>query len=253
MPRTLIRSGEVHETAAFAENARRYFHEPGTVVAFYPGSPGVSPPTVDVQPAVNDVRFCIQDGVPAQPQGKPALVAGQRYSEPWPVLPRVPVAFYQFGGLAIWGPIRPGDKVTLISYDLDPSQFMATGQQSDPPMTRRNSGTHWVAIPGDITDGSSLGDPGPNLCIGSPNGILVAIGPSGVLLGSANPTDAVARASVVDSVWNGLAQALASAPPTVPLTPAALLALLQTVWGGAPSLPAAPPTTSASQTVKCTP
>src|SRR5579872_1221409 len=59
---------EVLDTAAGTLRGSIYKCMPGIVQAYYPGSP----PTVDVQPAVNDVRF------------DTTLVT--RISEPWPVL-----------------------------------------------------------------------------------------------------------------------------------------------------------------------
>ena len=68
-------------------------------------------------------------------------------------------------------------------------------------------------------------------------------------MGAPSPAEAAALASTSDAVWNGLAQALSTAP-SAPLTPAALLALLQTAWGGTPTLPSSPPTTTASAILK---
>ena len=213
MPRSIISEGEIFDAADFSSGARRYYRVEAIVVAFYPGVSGVSVPCVDVQPAVNDVRICTVAGVPEQPEGVTPLVDGQRYSEPWPVLHRIPVRYPSGGGLAIWWDLKKGDKVDLEAPDLDPSTYRATGQQSDPPFTRRNSGSFWTAIPGSTADPDALPPAGGAICIGKPGGVLVTVNSSGVNLGSANPTDFVALASLVAGELQKIALAFSTFIP----------------------------------------
>jgi hypothetical protein len=164
------------------------------------------------------------------------LVEGQRYSEPWQVLHRIPVRYPSGGGLVIWWDLKPGDRVELEALDLDPSTFRATGQPSDPPLTRRNSGTHWTAVPGDTTDPGAVGPAGGAICVGTPGGVLVTVSPSAVNLGSSAPTDAVALASLVADELTKVATALAtlSCPNTGTSTPVPVVAA--TAYGPPPIL-----------------
>lgn len=198
--REQVTMSELLSTQTFASRAATYFRMPGIVKAYHPPVQGVSPAAVDVQPAVNDVRF--------------DTTTGERYSEPWPVLYRIPVRFPTFGGFAIWGPLKVDDKVDLEGFDLDPGPYLASGQQSDPAMTRRNGGAHWVAVPGDYTDPGALPDPGkqpanntsiPQICFGTPGGVIVSVGADGkVNLGSAAPTDSVGLALKIDADFSAL-------------------------------------------------
>jgi hypothetical protein len=261
MPRALITDGEIDSAAGFADNAKRFSRVEGIVVRFYPGVAGKSPACVDVQPGTNDVRFCVIPGVPAQPDGAPPLVVGQRYPEPWPVLHRVPIRYPSGNGRAIWWDLKPGDKVDLEAPDLDPSAYRASGQQSDPPMTRRNSGSFWTAIPGTTADPDALGPSGGLLCIGSTSGPSVTIGPSGVTLGvpvGGTATDAVARATAVDAVFQQLLAALLQAEslPAPAGTLATALVAAFTAAGysaGTPGSIAPPVATVASSKLPCAP
>lgn len=239
MPRSDIPDGEIHDAAAYAANAARYHMAPGIVTKFYPAVAGKSPPAVDVEVGVHDVRICVAPNEPEE-----GLVVGQRYREAFPVLQRVPVKFPTFGGFAMWGRLKVGNKVTLLAFDLDPSTFLATGQPSDPPLTRRNSGAHWVAVPGDFTDGGALPDPGDAICIGTPGGVLIAIDGQTVNLGAASATDAVALANLVKAELTKIATALSSL--TVTTGPGSG----GTVVAGSPY---PTPGNVASGTVKCQP
>ena len=228
MPRSLIQDGEIFDAADFSSGARRYYRVEGKVIAFYPGVAGKVAPSVDVQPMVNDVRICIAAGVPGQPEGVTPLVEEQRYSEPWPVLHRIPVRYPSGGALAIWWDLKPGDKVDLEAPDLDPSTYRATGQQSDPPFTRRNSGSFWTAIPGSTADLDALPPAGGALCIGTPGGVLVTVNDSTVTLGAAQATSGVGLATLIDqavttivTAFNTHTHGTGSGPTTPPVTPIA--------------------------------
>ena len=208
---------EINDTQSFADGARRYFRMPGIVKTFYPGVPRKSPPAIDVQPAVHDVRF--------------DTTTGERYSEPWPLLYRVPVRYPGGGGLFLWWDLKAGDKVDLEAYDLDPGAFLANGQPSDPASTRRNAGCHWVAVPGDVTDGSLLPAANGAVCIGTPNGVMVAIDGSTVNLGARQAPDGVGVGPLIDqavttivAAFNAHTHGTGSGPTTPPTTPIAPLA-----------------------------
>lgn len=112
---------------------------PGTVQAFHAGSAGLSAAAVDVVPSVNDVRFDTETFA--------------RISEPWPVIPNIPIAYPKGGGYVIQFPLAPGDRVTLIAYDMDPTLHRLNGAaQTDPMDTSRHTGAYWVCLPNDITN-----------------------------------------------------------------------------------------------------
>lgn len=192
--RRQIPLAEVLDTLAFQLRAKIYKCMPGNVTAYHP--PDGSAASIDVQPAVHDVRF------------DPVL--GARVSEPWQVITGVPVAWPKFGGFSMSGPMQSGDRVLLLGFDLDPSKHRGTGNPEDPPDTARHSGGYWVALPCDITDAGAVGDPGENLVIGLEGGVKLVIGPGFMGLGSASPSDYVALASLVKAELGKIATALAS-------------------------------------------
>ena len=199
--RRQIELGEVLDAQAFALLGSIYKIWPGIVTAYHASSAGSSPPEVDVQPAVNDVRIDTE--------------LGTLVSEPWPVISRVPVAMFKAGGFAILAPLKAGDVVTLLGYDLDPTAFRSSGNQSDPIDTRRHGAGYWVALPFDITDPGALTDPGANLQVIAPSGGKVVFG--------AGATDAPALASIVDANFSAIITFLKKIFPT-PGTPTSLIA-----------------------------
>lgn len=215
--RTQISDQEVSDASSDALRNSMYFCMPGIVKAFHAGSAGRAP-TVDVQPAVHDVRF--------------DLDTGERVSEPWPLLTNVPVAWPKFGGFIISGPLAPGDEVELRSHDLDPSAFRASGTPGDPPDVRRHGGNYWRAVPGGISDAKAPQDggaAGSELVIGKDGGQpQIRINGSTIQLG-ASGGDAVGLASKIDqavstivSAFNAHTHSVPSfgAPGTPPLTSA---------------------------------
>lgn len=218
--RRQITMGEVVDAALFKLRASLFSSMPGLVKAYYPGQQGVSPPTVDVQPGVQDVRLDTETG---------ALVF-----EPWPVIPKVPVAFLQFGGFALWGPLKAGDDVQLVAHDLDPSTFRSTGAHSKPVFTRRGSGAFWWAHPGSIVDPNGLPDPGNAICFGTPGGVIVSVSASGInLSGDASAVAVALAAQYIDTFLTACYAAVATAAPGA--TAAAALAAAVKTWGTATS------------------
>lgn len=149
----------------------------GIVTAYYPGSPA----TVDVQPAVNDVRFDTD--------------TDERASTPMSVIPKVPIVYPCGGGYVFTFPLAVGDKVQLVADDLDPTAHRLTGRQSDPIFTRRHAGAYWKAFPGDVTD-TSAPAAGSTLKIGK-GAATIEIDGSTIALGGESVTDNVALASLV--------------------------------------------------------
>lgn len=177
--RRQITLGEVLDAQGAGVAASIYKVWPGIVTAYHAAVAGSSPATVDVQPAVHDVRTHTELGTVVY--------------EPWPVLPAVPLAWAKGNGAAIQFPMAKGDGVTLLSYDLDPSAHRASGETADPIDTRRHGGSYWVALPFDVTDPGALADPGSNLVVLPPAGGVIA-------LGGTSPTDAVALATKLDTL-----------------------------------------------------
>lgn len=178
--RNQITHEEVIDTALFGLRAKLYKCMPGIVT-----KGGTA--AVDVQPAVHDVRF------------DPVL--GSRISEPWPIIPGVPVGWPAWGRgkFALVGTLEVGDKVWLQSPDLDPTRHRGTGNAEDPADTSRHTGAYWIATPMDITDAGALASPGDFAVLGDPSGVQVQVGSSAVSLGGANGSDHAALASILDS------------------------------------------------------
>lgn len=180
--RRQIQPAETHLAMAERIKAGMYKSMPGIVQAYYPGAPA----TVDVQPAINDVRFDLD---------------GNRVSEPWPIIPRVPVCYPAGGGYMFTFPMAQGDKVELISDDLDPTVYRMTGNASDPQDVRRHGGNYWKALPCDTSDASAPAA-GTTLKIGK-GPATIEIDGSTIALGGSS--DAVALASLVKSEFSKFA------------------------------------------------
>jgi hypothetical protein len=107
----------------------------GNVVAYHAATM-----TADIQPNPSDVRT--------------DLDTDANVSEPWPVLLNVPIAWPRFGGFVLVGPLKQYDPVTLESFDLDPTTWLAQGRSTKPVApndVRRLSGNYWSATPTDLT------------------------------------------------------------------------------------------------------
>jgi len=192
MPLRSVTLSDVQDAGLFRLVNSLHKVYPGIVVAYHPSAAGSSPATVDVQPAINDVRF------------DPVL--GTRVSEPWPVVPNVPVAWLNLAGCTIAGALAAGDDVTLLSFDLDPTQFFATGKVSDPVDTRRHGGGYWLAVPFSLRDAFAVTDPGGNLVFTGPRG-------GGTIVFGEGATAFVALASLVNAELGKIADAFKSFVP----------------------------------------
>lgn len=203
MSRDQITPSDIAEASSRTLRGELYHSMPGKVVAFNAGGGG-SAATVDVQPMVNDVR---RDPV-----------SNARESEPWPTIHSVPVAYPRGGGYTLQFPMRAGDAVTLVAFDLDPTAWRqqgANGGPQDPPDIRRHGGGHWYAIPCDLTDPGALQSSAAAanaLVVGVDGGQpQIVINGSTIQLG-ASGGDFVALASKVDAInrdVKALAQKLA--------------------------------------------
>jgi len=135
------------------------------------------------------------------------------------VIPNVPLAWFKAGGFVISAAPAAGDAVTLLAYDMDPSAYRSSGNQSDPIDASRHSGAYWIALPFDITDVGAPGDPGSNLVLGQPAGIQIQINGTNIVLGL-GAGDFVALASKVNdaikawAVWAASGTGTGYIPPT---------------------------------------
>lgn len=130
---------EIVSAAVTSQLADTYHALPGIVQAYYAATM-----EADIQIAVNDPRF--------DPDSDTLT------TEPWPVYPKVRVAFPRGSGFTICWPLAVGDKVQVFFQDLDDSSFRSTGQQGDPPRTRRHASDAAFALPWDLTDGGVVTD-----------------------------------------------------------------------------------------------
>lgn len=203
--RKQLTTAELIANAQQSESASHYHVFPGIVQAYHAGGAGKRP-TVDAQFAVNDVRF--------------DLDTGARESEPFDIATDVPVLFLKIGPFSIKGPLSQGDEVTLIAYDLDPSDFRTTGRRSDPPTIQRHNGCHWLALPFGIADPNAGVDPGQDLVIGYEAGeAQIRFTGSKIRLGKTGG-DKLALANKVNAMGSALkAFAQGIVPPTPIVVP----------------------------------
>jgi len=219
MPRRQVALEEVLSVAQ--RGTTRDLHKvlPGIVVAYNAsaapsgGTPG-RPASVDVEVAVHDV---LEDD------------DGELESEPWPILPEVPLGCIQLGGFSIRAKAQKGDRVLLLSYDLDPTKHVLTGEAEDPLFPGRHTGSFWIAVPYDITDPGALEDPGDDLVVGVPGGPELRIGTSDIRLGR-TATDFVALSTPVFAALDALKTAVTGlggvVAPTFPVSASDIAATL---------------------------
>jgi len=193
--RKQITLSELVTASGESERATLYHIMPGIVSAYYPGT-ATTPAYVDVTPGVNDVRK--------------NTTTGDRISEPWMVIPKIPILFLYCSVYFQAGPMAAGDKVVLLGFDLDPTAHMMSGNPEDPPDPRRHSGSYWCAIPADITvpgafpDGAAIAN---GLCMGVAGGQAQIQFNGSADTGSlgATPTDFIALASLVNMAFANMA------------------------------------------------
>lgn len=179
--RRQITLSEIVNAALQTLKGQLYHCMPGSVVAYHEADQ-----SIDCQPVVNDVRFDID--------------TGERFSEQWPVIPHVPIAWPSFSGgkYALVGTMAAGDNVMLVSFDLDPTAWRTTGNRSDPADTRRHVGSYWWALPTDLTTPGVLPSANGGMVIGQPGAApQIQFTSSNIILGNSGG-DFVALASKVN-------------------------------------------------------
>ncbi len=236
MPRNQIQITEIVTAAAESLRHSMYHCLPGIVQAYH-----ADEQTADVLPAVRDPRFDPDTGERLTFNLQGEVDEDFSNDEPWPAIPRVPIAFPRFGGFTVAGPLNVGDKVLLIAFDLDPTVHRITGAVENPADVRRHGGNYWWAVPADITDPGRMRDAGAAssvMVIGKDGASQqIRIDDNHINLG-ASPSDAVALASKIDSLINVLVATYTPAGPETGF--ASLIAALQT-WkmanwsGGTPT------------------
>lgn len=192
---------EVLTSAIDSRLADTYHILPGIVVAYYPNTQ-----EADIQIAVNDPRFDPDSEVLA--------------TEPWPIYPKMKVAWPRFGGFTMLGQLAVGDPVQVFFQDLDDSAFRATSQRSDPVRTRRHGSDSAFCTAWSLTDGVAVDGNAAAMVVGQDGGLAqIRFTNTAIQLGRTG-ADFVALASKVDAI-NTLLKAFANAIAAGALTVAA--------------------------------
>ena len=129
-----IRTGQLLDLANESLKNSLYHIGVGSVVSY-----DAENQVADIQPMVNDVRTDVDTGA--------------RVSEPFQVIPAVPIMWPRFGKFVIAGRLNKYDTVVLLAFDLDPTAWRQSGnstQPSDPPDVARHAGKYWAAFPCDL-------------------------------------------------------------------------------------------------------
>ena len=225
-----IRTGQLLDIANESLKNAMYHVLPGSVVNY-----DAANQVADIQPMVNDVRTDVDTQA--------------RVSEPFEVIPSVPIMWPRFGKFVIAGRLNQYDPVLLIAFDLDPTawrQKPSSNEPSDPPDVSRHAGKYWAAFPCDLRQNpiQGAGVASAALYVGLDGGDpVIVINDSTIQLGSSS-ADAAALASKVDSAistivaaFNGHAHPVAAlcAAPGMP-------AVFTPVASTGPVAPTVPPT-----------
>lgn len=124
---------------------------------------------------------------------------GAQRFEDLPLLQRVPVLFPRSGNFALTFPIAEGDTLLVVCTTRDFSQWRRTGSVSNPEDVRAHSIANAVAIPGFYSAPNALpATSEDSIMLGHATGKQIHVQQNTVNLGSKEPTDAVAKASLVD-------------------------------------------------------
>lgn len=200
-----IRTGQLLDLANESLKNSLYHIGVGSVVSY-----DAANQVADIQPMVNDVRTDVDTGA--------------RVSEPFQVIPAVPIMWPRFGKFVIAGRLNQYDTVVLLAFDLDPTAWRQSGnstQPSDPPDVARHAGKYWAAFPCDLRLNPIKGASVANAALyigldgGSP---VIVINDSTIQLGSSAAGGAVALAQKVDAIMadlKTLATVLAGGAPIV--------------------------------------
>lgn len=172
-----------------------------------------------------DIRPLVQRAVPTPDE--------DYILENLPVIPNVRVIHPGGEDWAIHVPIKVGDTVELVFQQWDPSEWMRTGQVSEPADKRRFSLAHAVAIPGYRKNGQNIqGASADNLTIRHKDGFEVAFTPDAMEV--AGSSDAAAKASAVKDELDDL-KAVFTTWVVSPNDGGAALKLAVATWAGTPA------------------
>lgn len=142
-----------------------------------------------------------------QPQLKRMILdedGGKTY-ESLPLLPYVPVLFPRAGGYTMTLPLGPGDFVWVMISDAGLSEWLETGQESEPWDTRRHHPSGAVCYPGCYPDTQPLADADTGgLMLGKDGAeTQIRISPSEIKLG-ATAAQFVALANLVQTALDDI-------------------------------------------------
>jgi hypothetical protein len=101
---------------------------PGKVVTYYP------------EDQTADIEIQVKNPLPGDEEGEVIY-------EEFPVCPRVPIAFFRFGGCVIAGKVEAGNDVLMIFTELALGDYRATNQVSEPADLSRHTHSYPVALP----------------------------------------------------------------------------------------------------------
>lgn len=139
-----------------------------------------------------------------------------RVVENLPVIPNVPVQWFQGGGFFMTMPLAKGDEVTLLFNEADPSVFFDTGEApSSPAELVRHGLGHPIAIPGGGRKAAALSSASAtDMVLGKDGDAVVSIEPSGNIRIGASATEKIARADKVSSAISTASDAAITAAGT---------------------------------------
>ena len=126
--------------------------------------------------------------------------AGERVSEPLPILAGIPMMFPRGGGFGLTLPVTAGDYVLIVCTQYSLDLWLEGAQKGDPGNLTEFSLAGAIAIPGIFPNKDALTDlaDGSNMKMGQDGGMQVTITPSQVEIGG--NSDAAALASKVDAL-----------------------------------------------------
>lgn len=137
-------------------------------------------------------------------------------ADPIPMLMGIPVKYPGSSslGAGFSYPVVPGDEVTVVFHQVDPTRFRVTGSPSQAELARR-FGLYAEAWPSPYSDGVRTGEAGTAVRAGYLAGNHVAVTPAAILLGGDTASQALATANLVLAELNKIKTAFAAWVPVV--------------------------------------
>jgi hypothetical protein len=199
---------------AYARGATQNLHValPGTVLEYDPATN-----TADIELQVSD----------SYEDDEGAIV-----KEEYPTLIAVPIVFPRSKKAFFAWEVERGDRVAVMFASQAIDQWLGSGVKSAPGDLRRHDLSHAFAVPGlyPMTEPVPAGDrQAGGAALGVPGGPQIRFTPTGIKLGSAAATKAVALAQPIQTAFAALWTALDQVPVTKPVA-AALAALAPFTW-----------------------